>query len=437
MLETNLERIIDHIETLATFNATPGNGVTRSAYSKEDQQAKDYLMGEMQKLGLTIWEDGFSTLFGRKEGKIKDGPVVMIGSHYDSVVNGGAFDGAAGVVSALETMRVLLENNVENDYPIELILMNAEEGETFGPGTGVSNSRAMVGTMTQNELQTVKNRHGQTKLKAMKEYGVTPDLASAKRKPGSIKNFIELHIEQGPILEKNHVDVGLIEYLPGIGRYKVKFHGELEDSTAPMSERKDALVAASKFVLVVNKLMKDLGAGIAGTVGALDISPNSNQFIPDYVQALVEIRTFDKATLNSVDLKKEFEHALKEIENETGVQTELLEMARIGYSNPTPPSVMDTGNVNKMEKICDVLGYSHTVINNGTGHDAMIMTDFCSTNMIYVPSKDGVSHHPDEWTDYVDLKKGADVMLNLTMDICMEDKETAVKSKEESFENMR
>ena len=436
MLKTNLERIINDIETLATFNATPENGVTRSAYSKEEQQAKDYLIGEMKKLGLTIWEDGFSTLFGRKEGKIKDGPVVMIGSHYDSVVNGGAFDGAAGVVSALETMRVLLENNVENDYPIELILMNAEEGETFGPGTGVSNSRAMVGTMTEMELETVKNRHGQTKLEAMKEYGLTPDLDSAKRTSGSIKNFIELHIEQGPILEKNNVDVGLIEYLPGIGRYKVNFHGELEDSTAPMNERKDALVAASKFVLAVNKTMKDVGPGIAGTVGSLDISPNSNQFIPDYVQALVEIRTFDKATLDGIDLKKEFERALEEIEKETGVQTNLLEMARVGYSNPTPPSVMDGGNINKMKEICDKLGYSHTIINNGTGHDAMIMTDFAPTNMIYVPSKDGISHHPDEWTDYADLKKGADVMLNLTMDICMENKGTSSNTKEEALENM-
>ncbi|MEG0678587.1 MAG: M20 family metallo-hydrolase [Carnobacterium sp.] len=424
MLETNLERIIDNIETLATFNATPGNGVTRSAYSKEDQQAKEYLINEMKKLGLTIWEDGFSTLFGRKEGKLKDAPVVMIGSHYDSVVNGGAFDGAAGVVSALETMRVLLENNIENDYPIELILMNAEEGETFGPGTGVSNSRAMVGTMTELELKTVKNRHGQTKLEAMKEYGLDPDLESAKRAPKSIKNFVELHIEQGPILEKDNVNVGLIEYLTGIGRYKVRFHGELEDSTAPMDKRKDALVAASKFVIAVNDIMKGLGSGIAGTVGALDISPNSNQFIPDYVQALVEIRTFDKAILDSTDLKEEFKRILAGIEAETGVQTELLEMARIGYPNPTPPSMMDAENVDKMKGICDTLGYSHAIINNGTGHDAMIMTDFEPTNMIYVPSKEGVSHHPDEWTDYADLKKGADVLLNLTMDICMENKET-------------
>ncbi|MDY0394537.1 hydantoinase/carbamoylase family amidase [Virgibacillus halophilus] len=294
ILQVNLDRVINDIETLATFTATPGNGVTKSSYSHEDKLAKEYLKNEMEKIGLKVWQDEFSTLFGRREGKNPDAPVIMIGSHYDSVVNGGAFDGVAGVVAALEILRVFQENNIENDYPIEIIAMNAEEGETFGPGTGVSNSRALVGTLTEKELDTVKNRHGLTKREAMKAYGLVPDLAKAKREKGSIKNFIELHIEQGPVLDNHQIDVGLVEYLPGIGRYKVKFHGSLEDSTAPMASRKDAMVAASKFVLAVNQIVQSLGTGITGTVGEFEISPNSHQFVPDYVQASVEIRTFDK-----------------------------------------------------------------------------------------------------------------------------------------------
>ena len=180
-METKVERIQRDLETLAKFTSTPGKGVTRSSYSKEDAMAKEYLVSEMKKLGLNVYEDGYGTIFGRKEGKLKDAPVVMFGSHYDTVVNGGAFDGNAGTVSALEVMRILTENNFENDYPMELIVMNAEEGATFGPSTGVSNSRAMVGTMTMGELQTVKNRFGQTKLEAMAEYGLTPDLDKARR----------------------------------------------------------------------------------------------------------------------------------------------------------------------------------------------------------------------------------------------------------------
>src|SRR5699024_1843433 len=134
-METNFKRIKNDLETLATFNETTGQGVTRSAFSKEDRQARNYLIKEMKKLGLEIWEDGFSTLFGRRPGKIKDAPAVVIGSHYDTVFHGGMFDGTSGVVTALETMRILEENNYPNDYPIDLILMNAEEGETFGPST--------------------------------------------------------------------------------------------------------------------------------------------------------------------------------------------------------------------------------------------------------------------------------------------------------------
>ena len=154
-METKTNRIQKDLETLAAFTSTPGQGVTRSSYSKEDQMAKAYLISEMQKLNLTIYEDGYGTLFGRKEGTLKDAPSVMFGSHYDSVVNGGAFDGAAGTVAAIEVMRVLTENNFRNDYPLEIIAMNAEEGATFGPSTGVSNSRAMMGTMTEEELKTV------------------------------------------------------------------------------------------------------------------------------------------------------------------------------------------------------------------------------------------------------------------------------------------
>lgn len=417
-MKVNLDRIIRDIETLAAFTSTPGQGVTRSSYSKEDKLAKAYIKNEMEKIGLNVWEDGFSTLFGRREGKNPDAPVIMIGSHYDSVVNGGAFDGTAGTIAALEILRVFHENNIENEFPIEMIAMNAEEGETFGPSTGVSNSRALVGTLTEEELDKVKNRHGLTKREAMKEYGLIPDLKSAKRDKESIRNFIELHIEQGPILDSTDTPVGLIEYIPGIGRYKVNFHGELADSTAPMANRKDALLAASQFVSAVNQIIDGLGEGITGMVGELDISPNSHQFVPDFVQAKVEVRTFDAEMLQGINLHDQLTEVLNEITKRTNVKTELIEMARIGYSNPTPPSVMLKENVDIMKEICEKLNYKYAIINNGTGHDAMITADFIPTNMIYVPSKDGVSHHPDEWTDYEDLEKGINVMLHLVMEIC-------------------
>ena len=417
-METRKDRIQKDIEALALFTSTPGNGVTRSSYSKEDTMAKEYLINECEKLDLDITIDGFGTIFAKREGTLKDAPSVMLGSHYDSVLNAGAFDGVAGTVSALEVMRVLKENNFVNDYPLELILMNAEEGATFGPSTGVSNSRAMVGTMTEYELDHVRNRFGQTKREAMAEYGLVPDLEKAKRTPGSIKNFLELHIEQGPVLDRENIEIGLVKYLAGIGRYTIRFHGLTADSTAPMSSRKDALVAASAFISEFDRTIKSLGDEVTGMVGKLDITPNSNQFVPELVEGKIEIRTFSKEICERVNFKDLIVNILKSVENEYGIKTEIEEITRINYPNPTGPSIMNADNVKKMETICDRLGYSHVVINNGTGHDSMIMTDFCDVNMIYVPSRNnGVSHCPEEWTEYEDVKKGADVLLNLTMEL--------------------
>lgn len=420
LMETRLDRITNDIDTLSTFNETPGTGegVTRSAFSKEDRMARNYLINEMKKIGLKVYSDGFSTLFGRLEGTRPDAPVIMIGSHYDSVFHGGKFDGDSGCVTALETMRQLVENHVENEYPIELILMNAEEGETFGPSTGVSNSRAMVGTLTMRELETVKNRHGQTKLEALRAYGVTPDLEKAKRAPGSIRNFIELHIEQGPVLENEGKNIGLIDFIPGIGRWKARFYGQTADSTAPMDQRKDALVAASDFILQLRQLMTKLSPGMVGTVGQLNIRPNSNQFVPDFVEAIIEVRTFDTEATNRTNVEAEIQELLNKNEAKFHIRTELEARARINYANPTAPSVMNHENVKKMAALCDQFGYSHMIINNGTGHDSMMMTDFCPTNMIYVPSKDGITHDPREWTDYIYLKQGADILLNLVLDLC-------------------
>ncbi len=417
-MQTKVNRIQNDIETLAKFTSTPGKGVTRSSYSKEDRMAKEYFIEEMKKLDIDIHEDSFGTLFGRKEGTLKDAPAVMFGSHYDSVVNAGAFDGVAGTVSALEVMRVLTENGFVNDYPLELIVMNAEEGETFGPSTGVTNSRAMMGTITQYELDTVKNRFGQTKAEAMKEYGLEPDLNEAVRDPKTIKNFIEMHVEQGPVLDRENVEIGLIQYLAGIGRYTIRFHGATADSTAPMDTRKDALVAAANFIAEFDGKIKELGPEVTGMVGKLDVTPNSNQFVPEYVEGKIEIRTFGKEIVEKVDFKEMIEGLLKKVGEKFAIRTELQEIRRINYPNPTGPSIMNGDNVKKMQRICDELGYSHMLINNGTGHDSMIMTDFVDTNMIYVPSRNGgVSHCPEEWTDYESVKKGADVLLHLVMEL--------------------
>lgn len=403
-MQTHLERIKKDLEVLATYTSTPGFGVTRSSYSKEDKQAREYLIREMEKLNLKIYEDGISTLFGRKEGTMAEAPVIMIGSHYDSVVNGGAFDGPVGCIAALEVLRVLEENHFINDYPIELILMNAEEGATFGQGSGVTNSRGMLGTLTMEELTMKKNRFGQTKLEAMKEYGLVPNLESAKRKPGSIKNFIEVHVEQGPILENENKDIGLVGFVPGIGRYKLCLFKD---------ENNDTKTAIDYFNALFDEMLKSLKNKITGIIIPLSID-NDN-----CIEYKVEIRTLNKEIIEQIDFKNKINDMVNIVIQKTGLHIELEEMARINYPNPTPPSSMNKENVEKMERICNKLGYSYMILNDGSGHDAMMMTEFTDTNMLYVPSVGGLTHCPEEWTDYEDIKKGADVLLHLVMDIAV------------------
>ena len=403
-MQTHLERIKKDLEVLATYTSTPGFGVTRSSYSKEDKQAREYLIREMEKLNLKIYEDGISTLFGRKEGTMTDAPVVMIGSHYDSVVNGGAFDGPVGCIAALEVLRVLEENHFINDYPIELILMNAEEGATFGQGSGVTNSRGMLGTLTMEELTMKRNRFGQTKLEAMKEYGLVPNLESAKRKPGSIKNFIEVHVEQGPILENENKDIGLVGFVPGIGRYKLCLF---------KVENNDTKTAIDYFNALFDEMLKSLKNKITGIIIPLS-TDNDN-----CIEYKVEIRTLNKEIIEQIDFKNKINDMVNIVIQKTGLHIELEEMARINYPNPTPPSIMNKENVEKMERICNKLGYSYMILNDGSGHDAMMMTEFTDTNMLYVPSVGGLTHCPEEWTDYEDIKKGADVLLHLVMDIAV------------------
>lgn len=404
----NLNRVIKDIETLASFNATPGNGVTRLSFTKEDKMAREYIREQMKSAGLKVWEDGYSNLFGRREGKDPDAPVIMIGSHFDSVINGGAFDGAAGLVAALEVLRVFEEKNIETYYPIEVVAMNDEEGVRFG--TGVSNSRAMVGLMDEEELDRVMDRDGVSLRKAMENFGITPDLKNAKRPEGSIKAFIELHIEQGPILEDNNKDIGLVETIVGLDRYDVKIKGKSGHAgTTPMNNRQDALVVASKLILSVNRIAREVGDGTVGTVGEIQVSPNASNVIPGHVEFSVDVRSTKEE-----NIKRVYDEFLKEIDNIKEEEDIDIEITKSLY---VPPVNMSEEIIDTMEKISNRLGYKYMRMNSGAGHDAMNMAKIAETSMIFVPSKNGLSHHPDEWTDYEDLKKGIEVMLNTVLEL--------------------
>ncbi|WP_422486394.1 M20 family metallo-hydrolase [Gudongella sp. DL1XJH-153] len=407
-MKINMERVKRDINNLASFSSTPGRGVTRLAFSKEDIQAKGYLMAQMEAAGLHVYQDGYGSLFGRREGTDPDLPTVMIGSHYDTGIGGGPFDGVAGVIAGIEIARVLKENNISHRYPIEIAAFNDEEGARFG--NAMSNTRAMAGLLKEDELDSTKDINGKPLREAMQECGIKVDLESAKREKGSIKSFFELHIEQGPVLEESGKDVGIVDSVVGLDRYEVRFKGlSGHAGTTPMLGRKDALVSASKFIVAVNEIAREAGKDAVATVGEMSIYPNASNVIPQLVKLSVDIRATESEVINR----------MSEMINE--------ELEKIKYSDPVeidvrrgvdiPPVKMSDENAELLKEKASELGLEYHIMNSGAAHDAMVMAALAPSNIVFVPSVGGVSHRPEEWTEYEDLGNGMELMLHSIIQI--------------------
>lgn len=407
-MKTNIDRVKTDIEKISRFNATPGRGITRLAFSIEEKGARDYIKEEMERIGLEVREDGYSTIVGRREGVDAHAPVIMIGSHYDSVNHGGIFDGVAGVAAALEIARVLDENKVISPYPIEFVAMNDEEGVRFGKA--VANSSAMAGLITENELDLLRDKNDISLREAMLSLGIEPNLEEAKREKGSIKAFFELHIEQGPILEQKGKKIGIVEAIVGYDMYKVRIVGCAGHAgTTPMDSRKDALLAASELALALENNAKEMGNPVVGTVGEFDLSPNASNVIPAEVKLSLDIRSTKVEDIDEMELR--INQAAKEIAERRNVSLEIVKKLR---ALPVELS-KELGEL--LENTAREKAYPTLRMNSGAGHDAMIMALIAPSAMIFVPSKEGLSHHPEEWTDWQDLEMGIDVLLGSILKI--------------------
>jgi allantoate deiminase len=406
-VEAKVERLQRDIEALAQFTATPGAGVTRFSFTPEDRAAREYIKGEMARAGLTVREDAAGTVIGRREGEVP-GPVVMVGSHFDSVKHGGPFDGTAGVVAALEIARVFQEHNVKTRYPIEFIAMIEEEGGRFGGG--LFGSRAMAGKVSREELLRNKDAQGISTAEAMAAFGFPPEnIKAAERRPEDLKAFFELHIEQGPVLEAAGIDVGVVETIVGIVEYEVEIGGRPDHAgTTPMTMRADALVAASRVVQAVERLAREAGGGAVGTVGRLEVAPGAANIVPGRVRFTVDFRAKDGRTL--ADLVAGLKTALHE-----ACQGELTFTLTEKLS--VPPVVLPEAIRALLVREAEARGISTKVMLSGAGHDAMVMAGLTDVGLIFVPSRGGRSHCPEEWTDYAALKKGVDVLLGTILQI--------------------
>jgi allantoate deiminase len=409
MFSASSERIRRDIEAMSAFTASPGQGMTRFSFSGEDRKTRDYIKDRMKEAGLTLFEDAAGSLFGRRAGSRADAPAIMIGSHFDSVKNGGCFDGPAGVVMGLEIARVLHENGIETEFPLEFAALVEEEGARFGGG--LHGSRAMTGKVSREQLDSFKDRDGISVADAMKSFGLDPErIAEAVRPKGSLKAFIELHIEQGPILEAEGIEIGIVKTIVGITQQEVEILGRPDHAgTTPMDMRANALLAASEAALFLDGAAKEAGEGTVGTVGRMEVFPGGANIVPGRVFFTVDIRSVNNGKLEGV--VSSLGLFLKEMEKKYGVTASMKEKIKVA------PVEMSREIFDLFSTEAEKRGYSTKTMQSGAGHDAMIMAAVTDVGLIFVPSKGGRSHCPEEWTDYEQIRKGVDVILGTVLSL--------------------
>ena len=406
MIKEIAKNIEKHLKCLGEFTSTRGNGVTRFPFTKEAKMAVQYLEDEMKKIGLYTRIDESGAIIGRLEGKEKR--TILIGSHYDSVKYGGEFDGIAGVVCGIEVARMLKEKDFSPKYSIEIIGTNDEEGARFK--SGFFSSKAMLGQLKVSDLKGFKDSDNTSIYDAMKEYGLNPEAVhEAKRNLEDIKAFLEIHIEQGPVLEKHERDIGIVDTIVGIQRYMITIQGRADHAgTTPMDMRIDAVEVAAKVISNIGDIARTYKNAVA-TVGSMKVSPNEINTIAQNVTFSIDIRSTKQETVNSIYQK--IKGHIENIERRYGSK---YSIANTLYVNPVD---MNKGLKEKIEESCIKRNFSYEHINSGAGHDSLPMAEAVDTAMIFVPSKAGRSHCKEEFTSYEHLAKAALVVLDAIVNI--------------------
>lgn len=408
-MRAKIERIRADLEQTAQFTEGPGPGIVRLTYSAAEMKARRYLTNQMEHAGLRVREDEVGNVIGLLDGTDPTLPIIMIGSHMDSIRNGGNFDGMAGIIAGIEVARIINERKIPLRRSIEIVGITGEENSRFFPG--VIGSRAMNGELTREELYTTRDPNGILLADAMKECSYDPDMVEqAARAPGSIDLFMELHIEQSRVLEATDTDVGIVTSICGSAHQQISINGRADHAGGtPMEMRKDAMLSAAELALEAERLAKEAGKDTVATFGKVEVFPNIPNVIPDRVDIVADIRSAsNKCTLFVMD----------------GLEAELKEICkrrRCTFSSHKelhgPPTIVPDRMIAMLSEKADALGISNRKIYSGAGHDAVLMNKLCPVAMLFVPSRDGRSHCPEEWTDYEYIQKGTEVLLEAVIEL--------------------
>lgn len=398
-------RIARDLEHLKQYTATPGNGCTRLPFTKEARDAVNYLKELMTEAGLEVTEDAAGNVIGTLKGEDPDAPCVMMGSHYDSVVNGGDYDGIAGVICAIEVARILKEEGFVPKRNFVVVGFCDEEGMRFG--TGYFGSGAMLGHRDVEYTKKFADTDGVTIYDAMKGYGLDPEkIGEAAWKEGSIGQFLEAHIEQGPVLDAEGTELGLVEGIVGIQRYMVTVHGRADHAgTTPMDMRMDAVDAATKVISKIADWAREKADGTVSTVGYINTVPGGMNIVAEKVEFTVDIRSMNNDNIN--DITNRIRKALDKEVAEYGGSYEMDNKLTI------TPVHLSSEMLDFMEADCKERGYTYRRMPSGAGHDSLEIGQTIPTVMIFTPSKDGRSHCPVEFTKYSEFAKASVIMKDL------------------------
>jgi hydantoinase/carbamoylase family amidase len=408
-IQINPERLERDLVELAQFGALPGGGIRRSALSDADLAARAWLKDRLREAGMEVREDEAANIIGRwtPPDASPASPCIAFGSHSDAVPNGGKFDGALGLCAGLETLRAIRESRVPLPCPLELLVLTDEEGSHFA---GTLGSRAMLGLLAEGEIFRSKGSGQPSFADSLRRIGRNPEeIGSAVRSPSEFRAFLELHIEQGPVLESLGTPIGIVEGIVFIERFILRISGRPGHAgTTPMRLRDDALIKAAKIILAVNEAVLTGGPDIVGTIGNVEVHPGAFNIIPGRADLLLELRSLKKPVLDSV-------------------RTAIQEIIRASEGSEMQPLLskggvhLDARIMQTIELACRERGVASHRLGSGAGHDSMtFQARGIPTGMIFIPCKDGKSHSPEEDIRLGDAAVGTQILAATILRLALE-----------------
>jgi beta-ureidopropionase / N-carbamoyl-L-amino-acid hydrolase len=405
MIAIDSARLSRRLDQLSRFGALPGGGVTRHCWGVAHEEARAWLIGEMRAAGLTTWVDGAGNTFGgiAVDRFSAERPVVLTGSHIDTVPEGGTLDGALGVIAGLECLQTVVEAKAAARRPLVVAAWSDEEGR-YGALFG---SRVFCGKLDVAQVPTMAAVDGEKLVDVMRRAGFDPArIGDAAAPKGSVAAYVELHIEQGPRLEEAGIDIGVVQAIVGVRRSRIVFHGQADHAgTTPMERRRDAFLGAADYALKAREHVVTKGSRVSVTnIGVVYVHPGASNIVPGRTELMHEMRDPDPAVLER--LWTECKTLADSVASARGLRVEVRPISATLPAQCAPTIQATT------EAVCGTLGLTSQRMYSAAGHDAQNLAAFTESGMIFIPSTGGKSHRIDETSDPRAIERGANVLLH-------------------------